>query len=680
MPRNDNQTADLVIQIAAELGECRQRGIEKLDQRAHNQTPIQADLLQGLASDYVDAKRIPVHGRIAQVKTLLRHALDELSGNSDEVDASLIRDLFFGDSVSTVFLSAGELLRNARRKRGEPTEARFREQRRAAFEAFAVLLVRFVQNARTDEALAIQAPAADDDPDATAAGSPGGHPLAGDAHYSETAIGYVGEGEIFVSLLADALEVTIIGFTNEHIAKNLEAALRLKRLVTAKPDAFWNSLRIVYLSTELLDFLDDERSELPNRKEAVDSRRLAAAHGRQAVRILLRKQRAFHWDLYDTPYVPPIIGTLFEMPNGTRLVQLLIPRPQRRTSEHLYVILEDPPDHYFKAAFEDIVSNSTKEDQVVVIGQPANSRFRCTGSRYRHNILIEGSNATGWIPVVLVATYQRRADQVEPLLQLRTRYNADREIDRLSHLSGHIYQEQAAIVGTDPGADQSLLGLQHELPAFAAMQRVKVETDSDIRSTPQPVDTGSYLHHAKENLFFFIYSLELPEEFEFPGLAGMYRFPLADLLAVRENQALRKALELIQAPQLPARTWTAAAELAALNLILHDHGETARLLTRHPGPAAVEPGQIAERLTHLEERTRQMYFLGDHAVELGGLGGFQYREFFTVLLPLYERAGVSGAAALLDSIRHDAEKVAAVERISAMYHDVHLMSALPVEL
>jgi hypothetical protein len=63
-----------------------------------------------------------------------------------------------------------------------------------------------------------------------------------------------------------------------------------------------------------------------------------------------------------------------------------------------------------------------------------------------------------------------------------------------------------------------------------------------------------------------------------------------------------------------------------------------------------------------------------------GLSGLQYREFFTMLLPLYDDIGVPGAAELLKAVREDESKRRAMERLSALYQDEDLMSSIPIEI
>jgi len=61
--------------------------------------------------------------------------------------------------------------------------------------------------------------------------------------------GYVRDRARFVALLAEAVNVTIVGLTNEHLAKPLQEALDLKQAHSRRDDGFWGSLRIVSSKT-----------------------------------------------------------------------------------------------------------------------------------------------------------------------------------------------------------------------------------------------------------------------------------------------------------------------------------------------------------------------------------------------------------------------------------------------
>jgi hypothetical protein len=131
-------------EIAHELGDCRQRGIEGLDRSTHNQKPVICPKLERLAADYTVARQMEWRGRIAQIKGLLRDALTAYQ-QSEPDDARLIRNLFFGadTGLARVRQSPTKLLQVAQEAYGEPSETRFREIRSIAFRSFAEFLFRF---------------------------------------------------------------------------------------------------------------------------------------------------------------------------------------------------------------------------------------------------------------------------------------------------------------------------------------------------------------------------------------------------------------------------------------------------------------------------------------------------------------------------------------------------------
>ena len=665
--------------IAIELAACRQRGIERLDVSSHNQTAVQIPVLQRLAGEYVMVMQLHAHGRIQQLKFLFRDAIKAFAVEN-EGDALLVGDLFFGDSLNRVTKSAGELLDLARRKSGYRTEALFRQVRRTAFEEFARFLPDFIEDAKLGNARNAR-------PGAAASGSVSVLPeLTTPAYYEsapdpevqrqEAETGYVVNGEHFTRLLAEAANATIVGFTNEKLASMLRTALDRKRAALQKPDACWDSLRIVFLSDKLLDLVNDERREYPSQEEALRRRREAAMHGRRTVSVFLRGLPVGRWTTYESNYLPPLVGTLFEMPNGRRIVQLLIRRPQRAAEDHLYLQMEDTQGHYFSAAFEEIVHSSVDDNKVVPVGSPAADapeRFHVASTRYRQNVLKDGSRASGWLPLVLVITWRARSGRAEPLLQLRTQLNASRELDRLSHPSGHILED-------DRGRQQDF-GLQDAVPLRAARRRVQMETSEEDSGTLRPLGTSRYIHPDKENLFFFVYSCEFPEGFQLSWEAEMSSVSVSELLSIRDNQALRLALQLCESPPARGKARTDAFEIAALNLTLHGHPELARHMMNagSRGPAGIV--RIAPEIRDLEERTRQTWSgLEQNEVALMGLSGLQYREFFSLLLPYYESVGVTGAADHLRIIREDENARRAVARLNELYRDESVMESILLEL
>jgi TIR domain len=509
----------------------------------------------------------------------------------------------------------------------------------------------------------------------------GSEPVRDDIEHHDVVTGYVSDGSRFVRLLAKASNVTIVGITNEGLATMLQAALDQKRAWLGNPNAFWASLRIVFLDDKLLNSVNDELDEYPDRREQLRRRGLGAGFGKRSVEGFLASVSSSRWQLYESPWFPPFYGTLLEGPGDSRVVQLIMRRPLRRTPDHLYLEFEDPSDQYFKAAFEDIVHNSKEVHRVVLVGAPDDTGFQCTGARFRQNVLADGSGEGGWLPTVLVVTWWTRNGRPEPLLQLRTRANSTRELDRLSHLAGYIYQDPD--IATEPGdAETTGFYLPESLPLNAARSRVQMETGSIPSGDMRFVTTQQYLHADKEHLYFFVYELEMPVHFQFPRRAQMCHLTVEELLAIRENQALRNTVRLCR-PERSADASLpilAALEIATLNLTLHGHGDLGEDLLSQVGSRRPEFALTVERIAELEQQTRRVQRSGGLEVELQGLSGLQYREFFTILLPLYSKISIPNAAEKLAAVREDERKLDALERLSVLYKDEDVIASIPAEI
>jgi hypothetical protein len=664
---------DPVEVIADELAACRQRGIERLDNSAHKQVPVETPVLQGLGSQYVAARQLRAYGRIPQIKYLFRDAIKAFAVEN-EGDAELIGDLFFGGSQNRVTKSAGDLLDIARKKYGYRTDAQFRQARRAAFVEFARFLPEFVEDAKKGASENVVTSSQESgrvsvlpQPRVTP-----GNIAPGPEVRRHEATGYVANGECFIALLAEAASATIVGFTNEKLELMLRSALERKRTNSPRPDACWNSLRIVFLSDELLNLIDDERT-FPDRKEVLKQRRLAAVDGRRKVGRFLRSLPPGRWTTYESHFFPPLIGTLFELPNGQRIIQLLFRRPQRSADDRLYLQLEDAQDHFFSAAFEEIVRGSDEDRKVVPVGKPAGDaedRFQVTGTRYRHLVLRDGSRAQGWLPLVLVITWRMRSKQAEPLLQLRSPLNAARELDRLSHLSGHILNDDRGQIPE--------FGLEDGAALSAARRRVQMETGEEDSGMLDPLGTTKYLYRDKEHLFFFVYGYELPEGFQ-PSLhSDIHSVSLDYLLSVRKRQALHLALSLCESPPAQGKTRTDAFEIATSNLILHGEAELARKMTHASINNSASLERLIPQILELEGQPRQPRLgPGQEAV---GLAGLQYREFFSLLLPFYAKIGVPDASQHLQFIKDNEDMRLAVGRLNELYHAESIMASIQLEL
>ena len=206
-----------------------------------------------------------------------------------------------------------------------------------------------------------------------------------------------------------------------------------------------------------------------------------------------------------------------------------------------------------------------------------------------------------------------------------------------------------------------------------------MEIGDDPPGELRPGATYRYLHSDKEHLFFFMFTLELPGWFQFPRLAEMHHFPVTELMAVRRNQVLRSAVRVCRSA-LSRRVRLAAAEIISLNLTLHGEDRLgAEFLAWAEGRAARSHNTV-QKFRRLEKKSRQTWFSGGREVRLTGLSGLQYREFFTMLLPLYAEIGVPGAAEQAALIQQDEAMRHAMSRLAALYQDEDLMTSIPIEI
>jgi hypothetical protein len=320
---------------------------------------------------------------------------------------------------------------------------------------------------------------------------------------------------------------------------------------------------------------------------------------------------------------------------------------------------------------------------VVPVGFPADNTFHYRGARNQATVLQDESGADGWLPMVLVVTPRRiGGDQIEPMLQLRTEANRARETGRVSHLAGHILQDDRLRPGGRPLAiAPTSFGLTDETPFSAAVRLVQEVSAEDLSAAIRPVTTGRYLYADKEHLFFFVFVLDLPEGIQLPRRAEMHTFPLPELMAIRASDILRSAARLCRTTEVSARTWLTAAEIIALNLRLHDHAELGERLLRLAGGNAEELAATADAIDQLVVgRTTSSLVEPGREIQIAGLAGWQHREFFSVLLALYADIGVNGARDLLDHIDHDKPKSLAAKRLRELYADEDMVASLPMGL
>jgi hypothetical protein len=665
-------------QIAAELQRCRQRGLENLDRGQQQprgdqeqpgkrrQRPVLAPELERLADLHARRQGINTSGgRIPKIKILLSAALEEYSADENEEDARLIHSLFFSDSTLTVRKSAGKLLTDARDSYGEPSETLFRERFKKAFGNFAEFLVQ-----RVDSGVGgADAPSETDRPGIL------GSPL------QVTAVLVENKPDRFIELLADSTEATVVGFDNELLVEALRTALELKRHRLNDPSAFWHSLEIVFLAEPLLAYMDDHAVS-PDPRVALRERRWAQTKTRREVQLLLRRTGRDGWRVYDSPFIPAVTGSLFVLPGSQHRVQLIArqPAPRKRIADHVYLEGDDLPNEYFTKAFRRVVDRSTTENRPVPVGIPFGKTFVCTETVYRDEVLKPDSGRQDWLPMVLIVTTQRRRGQIAPVLQARTEVNAVREINTVSHLSRHIYQDETPpLPGAKTISAPSSIDAKSECALRAAQLRVQLATGDDTPLDIREMPTGKYVNPNTDNLFFFVYSVELPEEMKLES--EMLHFSLGELVNIRAHHALRIAAEMCKVTDRPAKFWSTAVELATLNLALHNFGELGERLTRLAGRP---PRALADLSADIASLIRSTQPTGGSSsqMKIVGLSGWQYREFYTVLVPRYEEAGVPGASEELRRIsKISMGSVKSVfPRVDSLYKDEDLLRSIPIEL
>jgi hypothetical protein len=652
-------------QVADELGRCRQRGLENLDREDNRQHPVAAPELERLADLHARSHGVAATGRIPKIKIILSAALDEYSASENEEDARLIRDLLFSDSTLTVRKSAGALLSDARRSFGEPSESLFRERFKKAFSNFAEFLVQMVDRGVEEASAASEADR----------GASIGSPL----HVTAGLVG--NKPDRFIELLADSAEATVVGFDNELLEPALRAAMNLKRVRLNDPNAFWRSLEIVFLGEPLLDYLDDHEVS-PDRRVALRERRRAMTKTRRAVQLLLRTSDRSGWTVSEYPFMPAFTGSLFVLPDSRHVVQLIVrqPAPRRRVADQVYLEFDDLPDEYFTIAFRRVVERSITENRAVPVGNPFGSTFVSTETFNRDAVL--KPDRQDWLPMVLVVTTQRRRGQVAPVLQLRTEEVAVREVGMVSHLSRHIYQEETSPLAARTISAPPSFDAKSECALRAAQLRVQIETGDDTPPDVRELTTGKFISPNTDNLFFFVYSLDLPEEMRLWPASEMYHFSLDELVNIRAHQALRVAAEICQITDRPGKFWSTAVELATLNLALHNYGELAERLTQVAGGSPKALAGLSADIESLIRSTAPIRASSNGDMQVAGLSGWQYREFYTVLVPQYGKVGVPGASEEL----HRISKVSTgrvknvLTRMTSLYQDEDLLRSIPIEL
>lgn len=485
------------------------------------------------------------------------------------------------------------------------------------------------------------------------------------------------QDDIFIQQLSVASRVTIVGLTNVRLRDFLEEAIKRKRMVDG-PNAFWSSIRVVFSSKALLNFMHDELdTEFPKRNEATHARSQQADYGRKAVgSFLLRAHRPSLWMMCEYPFLPPFVGTMLEMPDGSKHIQVATLRPSYSVADYLFLEFSQRAGEiaYYQAAFEEIVHHSEQVDEITLVGVPAEpigQGFYCHGARFRRAVLSEGRDPADWLPGVVLCSYREGSTGAQPLLQIRTRSNAAREIHRISHVSGYVRLQDCEENSLDAHTEFRLT----ESAVYNAAVR-KLREELSLNGEPELIDQLPYYSSNTESLYFYLFAHRMPADtHRFPAEVRILPWTMLDLLRLRDYQVLSQVETFLQA-RIPTDQATVVARVLSLNLMVGGRKDLARRLMDE-AHLRESTNALLDEVRNLRESVvpRQLAPSGGPVI---GLAGLQFREFFSWLLPFYETISVPGAKDELDRISDDPESKVALERLTALYRsasDMKLMSA-----
>jgi len=466
---------------------------------------------------------------------------------------------------------------------------------------------------------------------------------------------------------------------------SLEKALARKRS-SSGPQAFWQSIRVVFLAEELLPYVNDDLStRLPSRKEALAERRIHSGFGKRTVAsFFLHANQPNRWRMFEYSYMLPFTGTIFDMPDGSRVVQMCSMRPRSNVHDQLFWEFEDRVDKYFAETFQEIVKESREENEVVLVGSPIDDAtgFYSRGARFRRSAMLEGANVTDWLPAIIVATWRSSSGAAIPLLQVNTKLNSTREIGKVSHVSGYINQtDYLSQFSNDQGKDiESEFHLSESIARNAVRRELFEELRLSGAGDPGLFAELPFYYANKENLYFYLFELCVPATFTSPATAEVHSWTIAELLRLREYQVLGGVRKVLSHGHLQPQQRDAAVEIAALNLVLHGQQELADILQAWAQGDQNAISKLRTRLDDLLVSTRVEKYSAGQELRLSGLAGLQYREFFSAILPLYSHIGVLAAGDHLRRLRDNDVTASAITRLTTMYHDEAIMMSLPIEL
>lgn len=465
--------------------------------------------------------------------------------------------------------------------------------------------------------------------------------------------------EHLTAVLADATAATIVG-ESETVRELLTIALSLKRSRVGHNSDAWSEINVVTLEPRgSRDQSETARSELA-RTYAVNRHSLRA--------FFLQNESADRWQVRTSVDDTATRGMAVEHADGR--VSIVLTTQWRETLTH--VIFEDSSTRSYWKLFQDISSSSSPDQETVVVARESPTGLVPSNLADRSHILRGRGPQNYTIPAVVVISLQERTGASQPLLQINFRTNSTREVSKISHPSGYLHP-----LDMDP----SLSEVGERTTPFtnaeyvrAAQREISYLTSGGTEQVAfRLASVTPFYYHDNEQMSFAAVEARFPATSRFLPGAHLRAWSLDDLVNARLWQVLANAVSFVEANRGDLITLESGGRLVKANLAVHRVRVGSLNRTIKGDPDATEAFIRAARA-----RQKDLEVARHHQSErvlITGLAGFQYREFYSVVLPAYIRANVPGASALFNTI-----DPRAVARLSALYRDQDFIQQLPQEL
>jgi hypothetical protein len=238
----------------------------------------------------------------------------------------------------------------------------------------------------------------------------------------------------FISRLAEASKVTIVGLTHENTLKHISDALIIRK---NNNQNFWDDLKIIFPSVEYLKRVFDHLT-INERKRIYDNCR------RDLSNFLLGSyyDNKNQWELLEYEKNLPFIGTKLisfskdgEEQKKLRIAPILVGESIKKTH---YIEIWEGMSAFTEVdgSFEILCNNSS------IITEWNLYLDKGIDNHLIFNGLIERKNfqtiKNHYIPVVLVVLHENFQGRDQLVLQLRDKYNSRTDFDKFSNISGRL--------------------------------------------------------------------------------------------------------------------------------------------------------------------------------------------------------------------------------------------------